>query len=140
MMKKFLFILIMAIPIAFLACDKTVDGNQNDLNKKWELTKFISNESVSYTKNNNYNPTIEFKTDGTFSLKPDVNQCGGNFSITGENKISISPAWCTEMCCDSQFSQKFIEMLPLVKSFTIEGNNLTLFVPEWGSVFLHAVE
>jgi len=139
-LKKIVSILIVALLTLFFACEKSNDGNIQNLNSKWEVTTFSSIESVAYPKDNNYNPIIEFRADGTFSLKPDVNQCGGSFSTSGEDQISISASACTKICCDSPFSQKVIEMLPLVESFYIEGKALKLIVPEWGWMELRALE
>ena len=95
---------------------------------------------MGYSKNKNYNPVIEFNTEGSYSLKLDMNQCSGSLSLAGENGIAISAAGCTKMCCDSKFSQKFTEMLPRVKTFSIEGKILKLNIPDWGWIELIAVK
>jgi len=102
--------------------------------------KIKSVESVSYSKDNGFNPLIEFKNDGTYLIKLDVNGCFGDFTLSNGNSISISASGCTKMCCDSQFSQKFIQMLPQVKTFEIEGSNLQLNIPGWGWIELEAVK
>jgi len=43
------------------------------------------------------------------------------------------------VCCDSEFSKKFVEMLPLVNSFSTEENILKLFVTEWGWIELKLI-
>lgn len=101
---------------------------------------FMSIESVAYSKDKNYNPVIQFNTDGSYSLKLDINYCGGSFSLTGENGIAISAGGCTKICCDSKFSQKFTEMLPKVISYSIERNKMKLNVSGWGWIELEAVK
>ena len=103
-------------------------------------TNSNSSESVSYPKTNGFNPLIEFKTDGTFLIKLDVNNCFGDFTQNNNGGISLSSPLCTLVCCDSQFSQKFIQMLPQVKTSEIEGSKLKLNVPGWGWIELEAVK
>jgi heat shock protein HslJ len=131
---------ILNLPFLFLlaflvSCDQNEPG-RNDIIGKWEATTFMSVESMLYAKNNNYNPVIEFKTDGTYSIKLDFNQCMGNFSVYDNLNISINAAGCTKMCCDSRFSDKFVQMLPRVNSYVIEGNKLKMNISEWGWIEL----
>jgi heat shock protein HslJ len=99
----------------------------------------MSIESVLYTKENGYNPVIEFKTDGTLAFQLDANGGTGTFEISENNSIEIANLGWTDMCCDSEFSEKFVEMLLLVNSFSIEGNILKLFVTEWGWIELKLI-
>ena len=140
-MKKYQLIYMMSfLLIAFLySCDKDENGGAGDIYGKWEATAFISIESAGYPKNNNYNPVIEFKNDGRYSLKLDRNSCSGSFSLKGENNIDIYAAGCTKICCDSKFSQKFIAMLPQVINYSNEGNKLKLNVSGWGWIEMKAV-
>ena len=96
----------------------------------------MSVESVAYPKKDGYNPVIEFNNDGTYYLKLDMNSCIGIFTLTDNSGISMTAPGCTKICCDSEFSKKFVEMLPQVKSYQLENNNLKLEVPEWGWINL----
>jgi heat shock protein HslJ len=60
----------------------------------------------------------------------------GNFSVSDNNVIQLSASGCTKMCCDSEFSKKFVQMLPQVESYQIEKNKLKLDVPGWGWINL----
>jgi heat shock protein HslJ len=124
----------------FFSCDKSGIESKVSIYSKWEVTTFMSIESMAYSKDNNYNPTIEFNSNGSYTIKPDMNHCIGTVSLLGENGIVISVAGCTKICCDSKFSQKFIEMLPRVKTFSIEGKNLKLNIPDWGWIELEVVK
>lgn len=141
MKNNSLIYLVVFLFIIFLySCDKDENGGAGDIYGKWEATAFISIESAGYPKNNNYNPVIEFKNDGTYSLKLDRNSCSGSFTLPGENNINISAAGCTKICCDSKFSQKFIGLLPQVNGYSIEGNKLKLNVSGWGWIELKALK
>ncbi|NQU52986.1 MAG: META domain-containing protein [Bacteroidetes bacterium] len=129
-------ILIFLFFVLFISCEKEKKETTDDIYNTWEVVDFMSIESMLYSKNNNYNPVIEFKNDGSFSLKLDANNCFGSFEITSENNLKIGAAGCTKMCCDSDFSNKFVEMLSRVESYSFEDNQLKLNVPEWGWINL----
>ena len=140
-MKKSVFILfIFALIIVLFACDDDDDCSCiGEIYGKWEVEGFMSVESVAYLKDNNYNPIIEFQNDGTIDIVLDVNSCFGDFELGEELTISISDAGCTEVCCDSDFSNKFMEMLPQVGTYEIEDDELRLYVSGWGWIELNFV-
>jgi hypothetical protein len=138
----------MKIPASFLLVLFFLPACNNDeffLREKfygtWEATTFISVESANYAKKDGYNPTITFKVDGSYGLRLDANGCGGSFSLTDHNQLSIDPAFCTEICCDSDFSKKFAGMLSKVSTFSFERyEKLLLHVDGWGSIKLVRVD
>lgn len=138
-MKKYLFpIVIVLLSVLAFSCNK--DKNENpvveDLYYTWQVVDFMSIESMLYAKDNNYNPTIEFKQDGSLNVTLDANSCFGSFAIVAGNKISFSQIACTEMCCDSDFSSKFVGMLSKVESYDLDNDQLRLNVPAWGFINL----
>lgn len=118
--------------VVLFACKKECDRCDPDLFGRWEVTGLVSIESVLYEKMDGYNPVMEFKKGGSLDIKLDINLCFADFSITKGTTIDIGPAGCTEACCDSEFSQKLIEMLPQVKNWSVENDTLKLDVPGWG--------
>jgi heat shock protein HslJ len=139
-MKRITSVLILLSALVFFSCEKSEKEDTSDIYGKWEATELMSIESVGYPKDKGFNPLIEFKNDGTHRIKLDANGCFGDFTLRSSKSISISASGCTEMCCDSQFSGKFIQMLPQVKTFEIEGSNLKLNIPGWGWIELVAVK
>lgn len=99
---------------------------------KWEVKEFMSIESVLYAKNDGFNPIIQFKQDGTISIRLDANICSSTFDLLSDTELNITDAGCTKICCDSDFSMKFLEMLPQVESYEIEHDELKLHVSSWG--------
>ncbi|TNF45172.1 MAG: META domain-containing protein [Bacteroidetes bacterium] len=97
-------------------------------------------KTLAYPKDKNFSPVFEFRNDGRYSLKLDVNNCSGSFSLTSESNIDISVAGCTKICCDSKFSQKFVAMLPQITSYSIEGKEMKLIIPGWGWIELKTVK
>ena len=79
--------------------------------------------------------------DGKYGLSLDRNGCGGSFTIFKRNNIEITPAICTEICCDSDFSVKFVTILSEVFSYEIERNGtLSLYISGWGYIKLEKVD
>jgi hypothetical protein len=106
----------------------------------WEVKEFISILSVNYPKDPNNKILITFNGSGTYDLKLDVNTCSGTFESNVENLIDVGIPACTEACCDSEFSNKFSDLLPSVTSYSINGKKLDLNVPHWGTIRLELVE
>lgn len=132
-------VFILLSVIMFSSCNNNECNCSTDIYNKWEVTEFMSVESVLYAKDNGYNPVIEFKTYGTIAFQLDANTGTGTFKIVGFNELEITNLGWTDMCCDSEFSEKFVEMLPQVTSYSIEENKLKLYVPEWGWINLSLI-
>jgi heat shock protein HslJ len=137
-MKTLSFLNILLLLL--ISCNKHDDAAENNLYRTWEAKNFMSKESVAYPKNENTPILLTFKKDGTYSLKLDINNCGGSFTSGKNNQLEFDFAACTEACCDSQFSQKLATMLPEVTTYTIEGRELKLNVPQWGYIELELVD
>jgi heat shock protein HslJ len=141
MKKNQLFYLITFLFISILfSCDKSESEGSDDLYQSWVVMDFLSVESNDYPKDKNFSPVIEFRKDGHYSLKLDVNNCSGSFTLMGESSINIFTAGCTKICCDSKFSQKFVAMIPQLTSYSIEGKEMKLIIPGWGWIELKAVK
>lgn len=130
-------ITIFVFLLAFVfSCVKNQTDEGTSIYGKWEVTGFNSVESAAYSIIDGFYPVIEFNNDGSYNLKLDVNSCFGSIVLSENNRILISAAGCTKMCCDSEFSQKFVQILPRVESYQIENNNLKLDIPDWGWINL----
>lgn len=135
-MNRFQITNIIFFMLAIFSCDNDETIRKTNILGKWMATDFMSVESVLYSKKDGFNPVIEFKDDDSYILKLDMNSCMGNFTLPKNNIISLSASGCTKMCCDSEFSNKFVQMLPKVESYKIENNKLKLEVPGWGWINL----
>ena len=119
--------------VLILGCkDKDAVCSNKDISGKWEVKEMMSLESVLYAKKNDYNPLIEFKTDGTYIIQLDVNTCCGGYIFDNENRIELTSAGCTKICCDSDFSTKFVQMLPEISSCSFDKSTLKLRISGWG--------
>lgn len=138
MMAKIQF--LVAVFTMLVACQKDQVVVDRTICHTWEAKTFISLESVAYPRNENTPILLTFKEDGTFSLRLDINSCGGTYKTGNGNKIEIQYPACTEACCDSQFSSKLASTLPKVTSYRLEDQTLQLNVPQWGFIELELVE
>jgi hypothetical protein len=59
-------------------------------------------------------------------MRLDVNSCGSTYKIYNENLIDIEPIYCTEICCDKPFADTLRNVLNIVKSYKITGDELEL--------------
>jgi hypothetical protein len=104
-------VFVVVLFIIFNACTTGVDcRSTREIYGKWEVKKFLAIESVKQAKNEVYNPVAEFKQDGTVDIQLDANTCSGGFDLLGETEINIGNTGCTKICCDNEFSIKFILM------------------------------
>jgi hypothetical protein len=118
----------------FFSCRK--DDNDSSLYQTREAKEFMSIESAAYPKNENTKVLLTFNKSGSYSLKLDINSCGGNFSTGKNNQFEMETVACTEACCDSKFAEKVATMLSRVTSYEISGKTLKLNVPQWGYIEL----
>jgi heat shock protein HslJ len=133
--------ILTAIVLLFtlISCKNEELTNANLL-ATWEAKNFMSLESIAYPKNENNKILLTFDENGSYHLKLDINNCGGNFTSGENNMLEIESTACTEACCDSKFSEKLVMMISKVTSFNIEGNTLKLNVPQWGYIELEVAE
>jgi heat shock protein HslJ len=136
---KTLFLNFLTFFFALVSCNEDAEVDSN-LYQTWEAKDFMSVESVAYPRNDNTKVLLTFTKSGTYQLKLDINGCGGAFTSGEGNKLDIKPAACTEICCDSKFSEKLAGMLAKVTSYHIEGKTLKLNVPQWGYIELELDE
>jgi len=123
-----------------ISCKREQTVQVDTIYHTWEAKTFISVESIAYPKNENTPILLTFKKDGTYSLKLDINSCGGTYNADNSHQIEIAFPACTEACCDSQFSNKLASTLGKVVSFSIKDHILKLNVPEWGDIKFELVE
>jgi META domain. len=125
-----IFILLFVV----CACRKDGASDVQSLYHSWEAKSFMSVESVAYPKTEGKRVLLTFNPSGNVGLKLEANGCGSSFVISKPGQIKMDPFLCTLICCDSQFSDKLLQMLPQVTSYEIVKNKLRLNVPQWGYI------
>ena len=92
---------------------------------KWKVTS-LKLTKYSAAENSKGEQIIEFLNSKNYVLNLDVNYCTGNFKSLTNNRIIFESVSCTELCCDSIFSENLVNLLILTTRFTFDGGVLTL--------------
>jgi hypothetical protein len=69
---------------------------------------------------------VSFNKDNIYNMRLDINSCGSTYKVEDENKISIEPIACTEICCDKPFADTLINILKRVNSYNLSRESLEL--------------
>lgn len=122
-MKKYIFWFGMFLVI-FTSCeednfDTEIDITLND----WKVTKIQKHGAISYL-NAPENYIFEFINDTTFTFNLDVNGCGGQYRIISKGNIELSESYCTMICCDSEYSEELLQLIPKMTKFYGIDNKL----------------
>lgn len=126
--KKYpILIILLLTGMALGSCKKDNSIKDNPITDitsgDWVVVKSKKQESHTYSKApNRY--ILKFLTDTTYSLKLDVNICGGNYEITNPGNIKIKSMACTEICCDSDFASDLMQLLPKMTEVSYAGSSI----------------
>lgn len=133
-MKNRLILIVAALFLILASCKKDKGNTTPEIYNAWEVKSFVTTDATPYSKNPDNKIMLFFDQKGTYSLTLDANHCGGNFTMSGNSQIQIESPACTEICCDSAFSEKLAAELSAVTTFSITGQTLRLVVPGWGYI------
>ena len=121
--KKYrILILTVLVGLIMWSCEKE-DINIDIKSNNWEVVKIKKQGESTYTKTKE-SYVLEFTSDTTCTLKLDVNNCFGNYEIINSGNIKINPMVCTEICCDSDFAEKLLQLFPKMTEYYGKGKEL----------------
>ena len=109
-----------------LSCSRD-DQIISDIFHTWVIKSIHTGELPKPSLFNRGKVNITFNTNLTYGLELELNVCGGVFTTSENDSISLSDLFCTQMCCDSKFSDKLLTMLPEIKTHEIDGLQLILY-------------
>ena len=113
------FLLIIMMSFSCGKKDISIDITSNN----WEVVKIKKQGESSYTKaEESY--ILKFTNEQTYSINLDVNECFGDYEITGSGSIIVGQMGCTEVCCDSEFATTLSDLFPKMTSYYGKGNEL----------------
>jgi len=125
MKKNTLFFGIFVIII--LSCHKDSMDYSNILSTNaWKINSYRIGNPVAYsftTEDYIFNFNGEKKT---YELNLDVNDCSGSFIISDKISIELESPGCSEICCDSDFAEELLRVIPIITNYQIRGNLLWL--------------
>lgn len=122
MSVKIAWLIIFLLPL-MTGCH--TDPSENLASTNWELQGMKEKDSWFYTKAEE-NLYLEFGSDSTFQLYLSRNGCGGTYSVSDIGNIAFSQPNCYDACCDSEFSIKFASLMPEMRSFSFNADQLIL--------------
>jgi hypothetical protein len=117
-------LLLLVVGLLLSTCNKetvasTIEGTKW---KVWSITApdkdFILVSPTPYQ--------VSFNKDNIYNMRLDINSCGSTYKVEDENKISIEPIACTEICCDKAFADTLLNILRRVNSYNISRESLEL--------------
>jgi hypothetical protein len=129
---KYLFLVLVLL---FLwSCEKDCCEDLINDDQVW-IVKYI--KVVSERTNAPHDVEFAFTPDNRYELKLDVNACGGSYIIENEEEGSweVSPGFCTQFCCDSEFSDQVAQLINRSTKLVRKGRKLILEVGEDSVVF-----
>lgn len=69
---------------------------------------------------------VSFNKENIYNMRLDINSCGSTYLVEDENKITIEPIACTEICCDKAYADTLLNILTKVTSYNISKGSLEL--------------
>ena len=94
----------------------------------WQLVKVHAGRKI-VTPDDGSKYTISFGTDGQLSARVDCNRGRGTWKISSANQVSFGPLALTRaMCPPESLHDQMVRDLVIVRSYTIEGGHLFLWL------------
>ncbi|WP_372774100.1 META domain-containing protein [Mangrovibacterium sp.] len=137
--KRFKLIIFLVAMLVSASCQKT-EGPTEQIFQSWEVTGFVSIESITYAKSDDTPIILTLDAGNTYSLQLNTNSCGGDLLKISGLSIQFDRPTCTEACCDSPFAERVVELLPSVSMYKVEDNTLRLSITDWGFIECELVE
>ena len=119
-----LLFLAIIISLCSTSCHKE-DINIDITLHDWEVVKIKSATASSFSKTQEIY-ILSFTSDTRYSINLDVNDCSGEYQIPSKGNIIIGYASCSEACCDTDFAEDLIRLLPKMTSYYGKGEKLFL--------------
>lgn len=120
-MKTVFKALILTSIFALAACNKDKDIL---FSNEWIAASITQENGDFITPNSDYTLILESKSQ--FSLRLDVNLCGGKVYFRRQKVNFKDGIYCTEACCDSEFAIALVNNLDKTRNWSIVGNRLML--------------
>ena len=110
--------------IIFPSCEKENIDTEIDITlNEWKVIKIRKQGELFYlSATESY--IFEFINDTTFTFNLDVNSCGGQYKIISKGNIKLGCTYCTEICCDSDYAEELLQLIPNMTKYYGEDNKL----------------
>ena len=109
----------------FVGCEGSDDLAQDLKQKEWEVVSIIEPaSSLPEQAENTY--VLNFTDDTTYTLSLDRNNCSGDYRVKRGSKIEFSWAACTLVCCESEYAETLLGLLPGMTDYRFDKGYLIL--------------
>ena len=122
-LKKILIIVFsISIGLIIWSCEKEdidIDLKSNN----WVVVKIKKQGESSYSfAKESY--ILKFINDSILDFNLDVNSCSGKYNIVNNGNIELGLVACTLICCDSDFAEDLVQLIPKMTKYYGKGNEL----------------
>lgn len=132
-LKLVLFVFIGFSLLALSACKKE-NINVDLLGNQWQAVK-LKKEGATFYKKAKGEYLLTFGAGNNYGFSLDVNDSGGDYEISSPGTIAMDFNFFTLVCCDSDFANEAVELLPKMTSYVEKGDKLTFWGNEGEIVF-----
>ena len=122
-LRKFL-IIVFSIFIGMIMCSCEKEDINIDLkSNNWVVVKIKKQGESSYSiAKESY--ILKFINDSIFEINLDVNNCSGKYNIVSNGIIELGLVACTLICCDSDFAEDLVQLIPKMTRYYGKGREL----------------
>lgn len=103
-------------------------NSPKDIQEKPGKKSMLSGSEWVWEKSDKF--VLNFNTDGSFSSTTDCNGLGGNYMVSGMNRVSLFDMVSTEMYCEGSMEAEYTAMLSKVSSYAMLDDSLELTVSD----------
>lgn len=103
-------------------------NNSKDTQEQPGKKAMLSGSEWVWEKSDKF--VLKFNTDGSFSSTTDCNGLGGNYMVSGMNRVALFDIVSTKMYCDGSMESDYTEMLSKVSSYSMLDDSLELTVSD----------
>lgn len=110
------------LALVLISCQKENFGIELE-SSKWKLVKYKSESESSFMKSKS-DYFLEFTSESSIKVNLDVNYCNHSFERFTNGSFKIEIGSCTYLCCDSEYADRFRQLIPLMTKYYGKGNQL----------------
>jgi heat shock protein HslJ len=116
--------------LVIVACsDEDITGPSDLKDATWRLQSLELAGSPAFTPPDRSRFTVRFLDDGRVEAVTDCNQCGGTYTVSGNN-LTVPEMTCTLVACGTGFGTQFESLLEGSGEFDRDGDELTIVSAE----------
>jgi len=102
----------------------------------WQLVRFQDGDGKVTIPGDRTRYSLEFRADGTVSMRIDCNRGHGGYKLPGNNQIEFGPMAITRaMCPPGSMHDHVVKQMPHIRSYVIKDGHLFLSLMADGGIY-----